>query len=244
MVLNPQSPIPLYRQLADILLARIRTGEYSPGQRIPSEHQLASEYHIGRPTVRQAVDQLVRKNLLIRRRGSGTFVCSPKEEVGLFSLDGTTISFRRSGLKIVTRILNPIRLQQIDGDTENPFGGREAFFLCRLTQVDGRPVLIEDMYFHPELFAGIDRMQLNGRSLSEIAEEFFYMRPVRGKQNFRIGTVGEKKARALDVRPTTPILIVKRCLHFPQADNAFYSVLFCRTDQFVFSQTLGGNADA
>ncbi|HHP7234965.1 MAG TPA: GntR family transcriptional regulator [Desulfobacterales bacterium] len=243
-MLNPQSPIPLYRQLADVLLAKIRAGEYQPGERIPSEHQLASEYSIGRPTVRQAIDQLVRKNLLKRRRGSGTFVCRPWEEVGLFSLDGTTASFRRRGLKVATRILETIRLKPIDGDSENPFMGREAYFLSRLTRVADSPVLIEDMYFHPELFAGIDAMKLEGRSLSEIAEESFYMRPVRGKQNFRIGTVGEGKARALGVRATTPILIVKRFLHFPQADNAFFSALFCRTDQFVFSQTLGGNADA
>lgn len=243
-MLNPQSPIPLYHQLADILLARIRSGEYPAGERIPSEHRLASEYGIGRPTVRQAVDQLVRKNLLTRRRGSGTFVCKPREEVGLFSLDGTTASFRRSGLNVATRILETISLKPVNGDTENPFEGREAFFLSRLTRVAGSPVLIEDMYFHPDLFAGIDAMDLQGRSLSEIAEETFYMRPVRGKQNFRIGTVDEGKARALGVRTTTPILIVKRFLHFPQADNAFFSALFCRTDRFVFSQTLGGNADA
>ena len=244
MVLNPQSPVPLYHQLADILLAKIRSGDYAPGRRIPSEHQLASEYAIGRPTVRQAVDQLVRKNLLIRRRGSGTFVCKPREEVGLFSLDGTTASFRRSGLAVETRILHPIGSTHIDGDAENPFRGRQAFFLSRLTRVEGNPVLIEDMYLHPDLFAGIDRMNLEGRSLSEIAEDSFYTRPVRGKQNFRIGAVDARKARPLGVLTTTPILIVKRFLHFPQADNAFYSELFCRTDQLVFSHTLGGNADA
>jgi len=204
----------------------------------------ASEYAIGRPTVRQAVDRLVRKNLLVRRRGSGTFVCSPREEIGLFSLDGTTASFRRSGLQVATVILEPVRLRRVEGDPENPFADGKAFFLSRLTRVERNPVLIEDMFFHPDLFTGIDAMNLEGRSLSEIAEESFYMRPVRGKQNFRIGTVDARKARSLGVLTTTPILIVKRFLHFPQADNAFFSELFCRTDQFVFSQTLGGNADA
>ena len=60
-MLNHQSPLPLYRQLADLLAAKMRSGEYRPGDRIPSEHDLADTYGIGRPTARQAVDVLVRK---------------------------------------------------------------------------------------------------------------------------------------------------------------------------------------
>jgi GntR family transcriptional regulator len=61
-MLNPQSPIPLYHQLADILMAGIRSGDYPTGHRIPSEPQLAKDYGIGRPTVRQAIDVLVRQS--------------------------------------------------------------------------------------------------------------------------------------------------------------------------------------
>jgi GntR family transcriptional regulator len=65
------------------------------------------------------------------------------------------------------------------------------------------------------------------------------MRPVGGKQNFRIGYVTGKKAKRLQVAPDTPILTVKRFLHFEPAKNVIYSELYCRTDQFVFSQELG-----
>ncbi len=67
-MLNHTSPIPLYHQLADILQERIRSGQYSPGQMIPSETGLAKEYGIGRPTVRQAMDTLVKKGLIQRKR--------------------------------------------------------------------------------------------------------------------------------------------------------------------------------
>ena len=70
-MLNNQSPIPLYHQLADLLTARIREGEYRVGDRIPSEHQLAAAYSIGRPTVRQAIDILVRRRMLVRRHLCG-----------------------------------------------------------------------------------------------------------------------------------------------------------------------------
>ena len=96
-MLNADSPIPLYHQLSDIILEKIRDGVYTPGTRIPSEHALAKEYGIGRPTARQATDLLVRKGILIRKRGSGTFVQTKKPEVDLFTLAGTIASFEKGG---------------------------------------------------------------------------------------------------------------------------------------------------
>lgn len=242
-MLNPQSPLPLYHQLADIILAKIRCGEYPSGSRIPAEHSLAATYGIGRPTARQAIDLLVRKRRLTKRRGSGTYVCEEKKDVGLFSLDGTQASFYREGLSVKTRILQKMGLKQIESDPENPFSGGKAYFFSRLTRVDGVPVLIENMYLHATIFAGIDEISLSRRSVSEVVDERFYMRPTRGRQNFRIGFLDDQKAAEIDISPATPVLVVKRFLDFPQADNAFFSELFCRTDQFVFSQTLGGTAD-
>ncbi len=240
-MLNPQSPIPLYRQLADQLNAMIRKGVYTAGSRIPSEHKLAATYNIGRPTARQAIDLLVRKGLLSRRRGSGTYVCPPQQEVDLFSLDGTSASFLKKGVHISTQIIVPIHLRNVDDDTHNPFSGRQAFFLSRLTCADQTPVLIEDLYLHASLFAGIDEIDLVGRSLSAIAEEQFYLQPASGKQSFSIDYVTNQRARQLQVKPNVPVLEVKRYLHFPQTTNGVYCQLWCRTDHFVFTQIIRRN---
>jgi GntR family transcriptional regulator len=239
-MLNPQSPIPLYRQLADLIMAKIHSGEYAPGSRIPSEHKLADRYSIGRPTARQATDWLVRKQVLHRRRGSGTYVRTEKEEIDLFSLAGTMSAFQKKGISITSRMLRPTHLVDVAADAENPFSGLKAFFLSRLSLVGEVPVLLEDIYLLRELFHGIDRIDLKGRSLSQIVDEFYYLRPTGGKQNFRIGYLDSERAKALGVSPQTPILLVKRFLHFAPALNAIYSELYCRTDQFVFSQIFGG----
>lgn len=239
-MLNSQSPVPLYRQLADIILARIRSGEYLPGSRIPSEHDLASTFGIGRPTARQATDLLVRKRILTRKRGSGTFVREKEKEIDLFSLAGTISSFRKKGISVSTRILKNICLKSIGDDPENPFSGKKAYFFSRLSQVEDIPVLIEDIYLHPEIFPGISDINLAGRSLSQIVDEHYYMRPTKGRQNFRIAYLNGEKAMSLAVSSDTPILAVKRFLHFSQTENAIYSELYCRTEQFVFSQEIGG----
>jgi len=237
-MLNSQSPIPLYHQLADIIITKIRSGEYPPGSRIPSENRLAATYGIGRPTARQATDLLVRKRMLVRKRGSGTFVEESRKEVDLFSLAGTISSFHKKGISITTQIIEDIRLETIENDSENPFSGQEVYFFSRLSRVEDMPVLIEDIYLHATLFSGIERFNLQGRSLSQIVEAQYYMRPTGGKQNFRIGYLTAEKAENLNISSGTPILAVKRFLHFEQAKNAIYSELFCRTDRFVFAQSL------
>lgn len=243
-VLNPQSPIPLYRQLAERILADIRTGRFAPGSRIPSEPQLAAACNIGRPTARQAIDVLVRKGVLTRRRGSGTYVCEPQQEVDLFSLDGTTSSFQKKGVAVETRLLSPVHLVTSVADPDSPFAGQSAFCLTRLTTVKQAPVLMEEIHLHPVLFKGIEAIELEGHSLSAIADERFYLRPVGGRQHFIIGYADGEKAHDLKIPPDTPLLVVRRYLHFPGTANGVYCRLWCRSDQFVFSQTIGGVGDA
>ncbi len=239
-MLNPQSPIPLYHQLADILVEAIRSGDYPPGSRIPSEPQLVKDYGIGRPTVRQAIDLLVRRGMLSRRRGSGTYVREPGQEVDLFSLAGTSSAFQKKGIDVDVRLLTPPQKIRVADGTENPFNGGTAFFLSRLNRVGGKPVLLEEIYLHPSLFKGIETMDLQGRSLSQVVDAHFYLRPTGGRQTFRIGYMESARAAAMNVGTRTPVLTVHRYLNFKPADNAIFSILYCNTTTFVFSQQIGG----
>ena len=240
-MLNPQSPTPLYHQLAGKLTERIRSGEFPPGSRIPSEHQLCADFAIGRPTVRQAIDLLVRRGLLNKRRGSGTYVREPQQEVALFSLDGTGAAFRDKGLVLETRILEAVKLAKISGDPGNPFEGDSAYRLLRLVLVEGAPALLEDIFLHRLLFKGLDRIDLRGASLSRIAKEDFHLRPTGGKQFFKIECPNGEYMRLLEIQENTPVLRVDRFLNFQQIENGFFSRLYCRNDRFVFSQPIGGS---
>ena len=151
-VLSATSRVPLYHQLADLLLARIRAGEYPSGARIPSEPVLAKTFGIGRPTVRQATELLIRRRRLERRRGSGTYVIDPPEEVDLLSLAGTLASFEKTGLDVQISLVQRAKRVRVESDGENPFAGGEAWFLSRLSRVDAKPVLLESLWFDIERF--------------------------------------------------------------------------------------------
>jgi DNA-binding transcriptional regulator YhcF (GntR family) len=68
------SPVPLYYQVARYLEAAIESGEMSPGSWLDNEVHLATELRLSRPTVRRAIQYLVDKGLVVRKRGVGTKV--------------------------------------------------------------------------------------------------------------------------------------------------------------------------
>jgi DNA-binding GntR family transcriptional regulator len=74
VVLDRSSPIPLYFQVARQIESAIERGELRPGQRLDNEIDLADRFGLSRPTLRKAIEELVAKGLLVRKRGVGTQV--------------------------------------------------------------------------------------------------------------------------------------------------------------------------
>src|SRR6195952_4161398 len=74
VALDRASPVPLYHQLATALESAIREGRLRPGDRLENELALTTRLGLARPTARQAIQELVRKGLLVRKRGVGTQV--------------------------------------------------------------------------------------------------------------------------------------------------------------------------
>lgn len=88
--MQPSHHGPLYAQISDKIRSNIQTEKWPEGQRIPTEMELCEIYHVSRITIRKAIDELVRENLLYRERAKGTFV---KE----FSPDAKSYSTRVKG---------------------------------------------------------------------------------------------------------------------------------------------------
>jgi GntR family transcriptional regulator len=241
-MLNPGSPLPLYQQLAELLRRDIASGSLSPGARLPSEPELSRRHRIGRPTVRQATELLVQRGLIERRRGSGTFVRTAPRRVDLFSLGGTLSSFRQGGLDLTTKLLGKVTERRVPADAENPFSERRAFLLTRLSSVADRPVLLERLYFDPDVFAGLNELSLAGASLSRIVEERYYLKPTHAEQSFRVAVPAKDVQQALGISARAAVLLVKRSLFFPRAPRAVFGELYCRTEELVFSQTIGAEA--
>lgn len=71
---DPDSVVPLYRQAADYIEAKIRAGELRPGQKLPGERDLGIEWGIAYETARRAIRELKERGLVESALGKGTYV--------------------------------------------------------------------------------------------------------------------------------------------------------------------------
>ena len=146
--------LPRYLRLAEDLRTRISAGEWQPGDRLPSEGELAAAHDVALGTVRQAVGQLVENGLLERVQGRGTFVRRPSFDSGLarffrmVDADGTAVVPEGRVLS-VTHATVPVRVAAIleieDGD--------KAIRIDRQRLVGERIVLIEEIWLDAARFA-------------------------------------------------------------------------------------------
>src|SRR5438270_13113239 len=110
------SPLPRYYQLKEIMRDRIRSGEWKPGDLIPSERELGEQYGISRMTARQAITDLVNEGLFYREQGKGTFVSQRKITQQLIHLTGFTEDIRARGQRPSTKVISAA-MQAADEET-------------------------------------------------------------------------------------------------------------------------------
>ncbi len=243
MSLNSQSPIPLYRQLADVLTAEIESGLHAVASRIPSEHVLADRFEIGRPTVRQATDLLVRQGRLERRRGSGTFVLPPSHAIDLFSLAGTSAALRKTSQDARLEIISSptvVSAQSVieQGMTPSIDTSVDWMKLERRATVDDKPVLFETFWFHTGMFSDLTKQTFEDQSISALVRDVYFLEPSSADQTFNVVSANKVIAKMLKVKNGSPLLRVQRQLHFGENKNALLAEIICSTDRFEFSQTL------
>lgn len=113
-------PARLADQVADRLRERLRLGEWRPGERLPTEHQLSDHYGVSRPTVRSALSQLESLGLTVTRHGLGTFATVAQEEIraDLRRLDSLSATIASYGLEpemaYRSRIIRTARSEERD----------------------------------------------------------------------------------------------------------------------------------
>jgi len=209
--LNLESPVPLYHQLQEILRRKIAARTWHVGAQIPSEHELCRNFCVTRPTVRQALEGLVREGLLRKRRGKGAFVTDPPRPVGLFSVSGTSDAFAAQHLTVQTKVLHAGHAATcIHAGGDDPPQGWTR--LERVRSFNGIPTLYEYTWIDAQLVPGLEKIRLTNKSLYRAMQDRYGLRAGGGKQRFSAVAAEAKIARALKVRAGAPLLHVVRQL--------------------------------
>ncbi len=159
---------PAYAQLATILKGMIASGEYQPGDKIPSESSISRSYGLSLMTVRQAVGILVEQGLLRRVHGSGTYVCGPDWVRATFSLEGILDLLNDKGGDVSIKILNAgiAAAKASAAEALGLVSGTPIVTLKRLVSHDGHPFLLNNAYLRFDPKSPIVESELEVSSLS------------------------------------------------------------------------------
>ncbi|PZG09792.1 GntR family transcriptional regulator [Nonomuraea aridisoli] len=209
--IDPDSPVPKYFQLREILLDLIDSDELSIGAAIPSERELCQRFGLSRMTVRQAVDHLVSEGRLHRVPGKGTFVARPKIELAL-QLTSFTEDMRARGMIPGSRDLDR-RVVRASAHLAKELGippGEEVHFIERLRTADGEPLSVERAHIPVKLAPDLASFDLTDTSLYELLERRYGLVMDAGELTIDGGIADPSDADLLKLPRGGAVLLLQR----------------------------------
>ncbi len=212
---TPPTFSPLYRQIKGLITQSLESGEWRPGDVIPSEIELAARYGVSQGTVRKAIDELAADNLVVRRQGKGTFVATHNEDRVQFRFlrllpDDGTIRPHVSDVQQCRRTRAPADIaRQLDMKP-----AESVVQIKRVLRFDGetQPTVFEEIWLPGAIFKGLTMERLAGYKgpFYAMFESEFNTRMIRASERVRAVAAVREIAALLQVSEGTPLLSVER----------------------------------
>jgi GntR family transcriptional regulator len=164
---------PLYSIIASRAEARIRSGEWAPGMRLPPERDLCRQLDVSRATLRQALAELEDRGLLSRHQGRGTYVARPRLDAELAGFFSMASALRARGMRVETSVLG-VDVVEASRQLAADLGRRPGDALLRLERlrtVDGEPLILETSHLPLDRFPGAEIADFTRRSLYDVLRE-------------------------------------------------------------------------
>ncbi len=221
MKLNRKLHIPLYIQLKDQILAEIKSDRVEIGDVIPSEQEMMKTYQVGRATVREAINELVKEGLLEKIQGKGTYVKKKETSIGYEPLMSLSYFLNLRGWNHHNEILN----QQIIKITKEQralslIESDEILILERSRFIDQHPLGMEIFYFHEHFIELSEGADLN-LSLGKLMLETLKLPVERMVQEVTVITASEREAMLLNLAPGSDVMFMKRWLYLKGIEGVF-----------------------
>lgn len=236
MILNKQSPVPLYSQVKELLSAKIDGGELRPHDRLPSERELCEELGISRMTVRQALTDLTHDGRVYAIVGKGTYVAPPRIEQELHELTGFTEDMRSRGLGTSARILEaallPATNDLAEGLRIRP--GAMVVKLERLRFADGIPLALATDYLPHHLCPDLLQLDMETQSLYAVLRSRYGLKLAKARQTVQSALASRREAELLGVSIPSPTLHMQRTTFLDDDQVIDYATTAYRGDRYTF----------
>lgn len=221
----------------------IRVNHLPANSKIPSERELCELWGVNRTTLRFAVDMLVGRGQLYRKRGSGTYIAEPKIVRDLRGVDALAASVRGEGRSLSTRVLSFRTIEcnkQVSRKLHVPLG-REIYEFIRLRSIDGQPCIIETTYLSKELAPDFEQYNLEKSSMYSIFQNIYHFEIVGGTEKVSVTYTTAEEAELLGVGEGDAIFFTTGVtLLAGDTPLEYYKALF-RADRFRFVSHIKGD---
>ena len=234
-----QDGIAYYRQIADRLIQRIFDGDYAPGEQLPSDRELSTEFGHHRHTIRRALDIVESQRLIKRQQGRGTFVADvlppPTEKtrlpIGLIDMT------RRLGQRPAATVLDvSVSVSQANhiSDALQIASDDKVIYLHRLRFIDDEPVILEHIFVPHRLAPGLEHDDLN-QSLRDLMINQYQLAITHKVIEFESILANSYAAKHLRIAIGSPLMLEKRVAFTADNVPCEYSKHIYRGDRFSFS---------
>src|SRR5882757_1341993 len=247
--INPNSALPLYAQVETILAAGIADATFPPGSQLPNEDELVERYAVSRTTIRQTIQNLVRRGLVEIRRGKGTFVLQPKITQELTELSGFVEEMQSLGRQASARLLD----KQIVPASESVArqlaitAGTPVVRIQRVRLADNAPLSFDETYLPREIGERILKDDLETEPIFSLLEQKYDTPLVEAEYRLEAISADRTVAAALGIAQGSPIFLIERTSYTTGHTPIDYEKLYYRGDQIRFvtrlarrSRTEGG----
>lgn len=242
MHIDHTSPIPLHRQIEELIRGLIESGNYDGGKLLPREEELARTFGVSRNTVRQGIYKLVLEGLLVRKKGVGTMVAPRTITTHLEEWHSFTAEMTRRGVRVRNYLINMVteRASAEISDLFQVQQGTELFKLERVRGDESGPFVYFVSWFHP-------RVPLTGdedfsQPLYKLIEEKFSIFPTSSHEELKAVRAGERIAKHLGIDSNSPVLFRKRVVYDTGNRVIEYNLGYYRSDKFTYSINIQRNS--
>ena len=231
--MKKNASIPQYRRLYEILRKHIEEGIYREGDLLPSENELCATYGMTRPTVRHALDELVKDGFIKKQKGKGSIVHSLPKGIGILSVGGTTSAL--GNLDLETRILVKPEIRRWEDDFFFPLPDsiRESgcIYMERLRLIEGKPLFYDITYLPNINLPRFTSRSFENRSLFDTLRSYYQTEVTGGEQRLWAIKATPEIARYLEIKPGEPVLHLERKIDTNRVGFSFFSSLYCNTSE-------------
>ena len=227
-----------YEQIARDIYNDIASGKYEPGSQLALEKEMCAQYGVSRITVKRAVDELVKQGLVVKRRGSGTFVKGVQEEdvenVGMCGQVGG-VSNTHQGHQVSTDVKkfeivhpSPEVAEKLKISTED-----FVYDIIRIRYLDGKPENVEYTQMPIEVIPGI-KQEVLMHSIYNHIENTLKLQIQSAHRTVSADMPTEEEKEFLQIEGVLPVLQVAQVAFLSDGRPFEYSKSRHRADTSVF----------